>query len=618
MTPEQVRTELVRQGIQLDDAQFAKVYSQARSELEQTVRQAEMPSTFRTVARIGGGVVGGVAGGAFGAAAGGVGAIPGSVIGSGLGTAGGDLVADMVEGKGRSLLGQAQETGSQFLTGALSDLAGHGVMRALAPVGRVASSLLGMEMSPAAKAGVQQAQRFGIPLRASEITGSQAVQSLENMPANFPFGRGSVQRFAQGQMTAADEAAKRVVSSYGENVSKIVAGNLAKKDLKAALTNFRNTSDRLFRTVGQLAGDEPVVPTRAIRETVESILGKAEGTPLGAPGAVGRVAKTVGATPTTVSVGGDMVDVSKLPEGLRAAIGDATRVDMLTFEKARQLESQLGQLMRSREPIGTIQKGQLGRLYRAVRESIDAFMATPGGANVSPALAEAKQAYRTGHALFNDSIVKRLASRKGGLDVEEVVDRVFRPGEITDTLDFKQAVSTDTYKQSVASWLGDLYTKAVIGGVESTQFSPSVFVKAVKPYLANGHLDVILEPKAAEQVKAFVGVLERIPRAEGAALGRGGGGFLTTSQVLGALTSAGALAAGQPGAAAAAGVAAAAPGVIGKLTTSDRGIRLLSEGVLGSKASGVREFVDAILGYPAAIAGRAATQTVGQTVGEQF
>jgi len=549
-------------------------------------------------------------GGALGAAGGGlVGGPPGAILGSGVGAGAAEW---LLGGSPEDVLGSS-------LTGIGSQAIGEGSIKALSPLAKFLG--LSRELTPEAQATRQGFEKFKIPYRASDITGSRPVGTIESMPGRFAFGSGTVQKFAQGQIVAAEKAAEQVVRETRGPLDKLGFGVAAQHDAKRALQSFRVTSSRLFRDIESMTGDEPVVPTDKIREAAQSLIVGGRETRLGAPrqaASLRRIGipekqqltpemqadafKQLGfeAAPRTV---GD------LPQTLLDQLIETGEIDpAISFRTARQLQSELGaKAFRGTAPIGSPEQGKLKMLYAAISQDLDTFLETAD--DVNDALNVAKQTYSTGKAMFNESIKRNLTSK--AVSPEHVVSKVFRPGAITDTLDFRQVASDEVWAQGQAAWLTDMFNQALKlpAGTQAQQagdqvFSPSVWSRQMQPYLKSGQLDVILGDKAAV-IREFTDIMAKLGRAElmiGNPSGTGGA-LLSVGQVRALLTAilagGGALAGGGPtsfGGAVGGAITALSPVALAKFTTSPAGVDFLMTGFSGNVARPAIRFAAQVLG----------------------
>jgi hypothetical protein len=476
-----------------------------------------------------GATLGGIAGGTLGAGAGGIGAIPGAMVGAGTMTVAADQLMDLVEQTRRTPAEALIRAGEQGVTGGLLEGIGHGLHRPLAAAARRMG--LHRMLTPEQQSLRAAAKSLDIPLRAGDMTESRALQQLERVPTYFPFGAAPVQRFGQRQITAADRATQAAISQFGKRVGSLMEGVRVRADIDASLKGFRFETDNLFKQVELAIGPEPVVPTARLRAAVEALTAVGEKTPLGTPRGVGRLADVVGGG--NVSVGGVSMPVSALPTDIQKAL----LADKIPFSLARAIESQLRQLGKSPAAIGTITQGQYGGLRNAVARDIDEFLlapTTPG--HHKQMLDQAKQVWRVGKSIYNESILAKIRDPK--FPPEKILDRVFGSGP-TAILDLKQVVSGgDTFADPgrwpmiQGAFLGSLYDRAVMEvspGVKA--FSPSKFVTAIEPFIKDGRLGIILDPESERRMLTLVDVLRKTTRGEQAAGGNVSGALLATGQV---------------------------------------------------------------------------------------
>ncbi len=549
----------VEDGFTPDDLDFIA------TELERsttTTPTTQRSWSARPFAQAAGGAIGGTLGGL--ATANPLGAVGGAGLGAGIGGQAYDAAKQLFAGNvaGPTSMGQlgqeARQIGGDVIEGTMGEMGGQVVGKGLqAAAGALMSRRAGKDAARATLRG--QAARSGIPLAASDITQSKTVRQIENYPGYFAIGGGRVTQFREGQATAARDAVANVAGRLSDTqADAMTAGLKAQGGTKAVVQGWRQQSARLFNEIEQLAGPEPVVPTTKLRAMARSILERTAPTPMGAP-----------------AIAGDIV------EGLTSVpLREVIENERIPFAVARQIEAELGErAFRGAAPVGNLRQGELKALYAAVRGDIDDFLTSPAGADVAPALAQAKQVYATGKQLFNDS-AKRivLGGRTRPLAPEQVIDRAFRPGNISDTLDFKLLVDDDTYAQATQAWLSRLTEKATKDGV----FSPERFLTQLAPYEKSGQLQVILEPGAAADLADAAASMRAMVSSNRLAANPSGTGqaLMSGGQLSGMASIPYFLSQGQYGPAVGAGAAMLTPAAVGRFVTSEGGRRMLSESMV--------------------------------------
>lgn len=415
--------------------------------------------------------------------------------------------------------------------------------------------LLGVRGLSAEQRQMAQAfTRYGIDPLASDVTGARGVAQVETLPTRFPFGVAPTQRFAERQLGQAQETVQRTLQPLGMPIGPeeaglairtdvgrqlerqregaeqaaqltveraggrrtfVEVGVRAAQDIREGIRTFTAGKRKLFNDVEALAGDVPVVTLGRTKATAGDILEQSR--QIGSPAPRGTAAiQRLGEPAEGFTIGG--VPVRELPasflRALPAEMRDAIEGNQpITFALARRIETEMGRIgYASRRPVpDTSVEGAARRMYHAIRQDLDEFLTSPSGADVAPALAEAKQIYANEKRIFNDS-VNRAVTRKD-FAPEKFIEGVFNPrADVTDLLDFKLAVSPETYERATASFLAHGFDQAIstmAGGI----FQPEAFVRWAQPYLKSGRIDQILEPTQAGAFRTTVSDMAELGRA---------------------------------------------------------------------------------------------------------
>lgn len=502
----------------------------------------------RTGAALGGGVAGGLVGGPLGA-------VLGAMTASGLGETARQYIHEPKIDP-RKIVEQVASGGAGELLGRTG---GAVVMR---PGGEMTK-----RVGPEVAKDMATAERYGIPLRASEVTGSRATRMLEAFPERFPLGTTRPQRFTERQLAGLEQGMKRQVPVPSPPESLTAIGLDVQRDIPKAVTNWKRESESIFRRVEVAAGDQPVVDISALVNKAKALADETQVLPV--PGAVTKsmglgtvppqVAKMLGLSPGQVP--------SWWPQ-----------TNLVPFKQARQIEKELGAASKySANPlVGTIPQGQVRALYGEARRAVDDFVSSPAGAALGPDLAAAKQLWRTGKETLTNGVNAHLMKARP----EEVVNMAFGKG-LEGTLDFRLAVSPTTWDASRTAWMAGLIDKASPQG----RFAPQRFAKIIKPYLDNGQFETVF---GADRAKEFRDLSDLSSRMKGANVlaenPSGTGQAILGAEQIGQLAKLGAAPitlalGGSPAAIAGAGAAAMLPSALGVLTTSRPGIDLLIQGM---------------------------------------
>jgi len=249
------------------------------------------------------------------------------------------------------------------------------------------------------------------------------------------------------------------------------------------------------------------------------------------------------------------------------------------FWLARNIESELGALGYGKsKPLGHVREADARRLYAAVRSDLDRFFEnTDEGAVMGPKLAEAKQKYKIGLALYNES---KAAALLDAPEPEKAIRAMFTPGNVTAVYDMRQMVPDKVFDQSVQGWMQGLYeqaSKPLLAG-EAEGFSEARFAALLKPYNRNGHLQALVGTDKARELNALAGVFRHGADIADRA-GRSSGTMerkTAIAQMAAMFDAFHSVISGQPERAAAdLGATIGIPAVLGRMTTSPLGQRTL-------------------------------------------
>jgi len=462
--------------------------------------------------------------------------LPGMMLGSGLGAVGGALLSDV-------LTNAPEREPEAAVVKMLEDYVGGLLPPAMDAFLKPAVAALAERvhlyhpLSRSAVAIRAAANRLGIPLWPSQIRESGAVRWLERLPTHFGLVSGPVRRFAERGMQAAEKAAKstlggrrfeemaeagaqakaearqiieqvrgdlatgirRIIDSFGVKVNAEAMLEAVKKDVRLAHQRWRASVGPLFDATEAMTGDVPVVKPQHLMTTLAELLGETAETMRPLARGTAALGKRFGLTEEMLKV---------FPPAMRGQMVSALSGNAIPFWAARRIESWLGEASRFDRPIGSLTQGAARALYQAIRQDIKDFMLDPQSPPGLPtALAEAKQAYKTGVNVFRESINRAIYA--GKVKPIPFIRQVFKPkvsgGSIENILDVREVVTPDTWRKMVATWLADLYDRAT----PQTPAGLAKFAKLVRMYNPD-ELDIILGRPAAEAIQALATQAEDI------------------------------------------------------------------------------------------------------------
>lgn len=467
-----------------------------------------------------GAALGGTVGAATGIPALGVGAVPGALVGAGLGgTAAGSLYDAVTAREMPSWTAPFTRGAHDLWNSVLGEAGG----RAAMPILGKAAKVLGLSrgLSPGEQALQAAYAQQGITPRTSELLGSEPAAKAEKAMSYTLTGSGPYQAAVERQAGEASGAAERLAGRFGRavdpaefgaaaqnevnaatartttrqnqmgqsisrlfgtTVSPMEFGVAAQADIRTGLKAWKAESSRVFDKISGLAGDEPVIQPDRLKDVLTELM-DTQAAPT--PRVVGKMIEKAEGPPIPESI-----RVAGLEETWKTVQGAGQTG--LTFDQARSLQAQLGDKAFRGGAVGTPVQGQLKALHGAIGDDIERFLAAHEPVNT--ALAEAKQAYRVGKDLWNTQMTKLVTgSRRAPLPAEDVGSKVFAPGGLTETLDFKQAASPELWEKAQAAWLTSVSRKAL---KPDGSFDPAAWVAAMAPYQKSGQFAVIAGDRA--------------------------------------------------------------------------------------------------------------------------
>ena len=324
------------------------------------------------VASVGGEVsemAGGIVGGAL-AVPGAVAAAPVSAgtsllavpAGIGLGAAGGRELFD----RAMSLLGATEDTrnvptrvadagltaGANAVGARVGDLVSQGVRATVGPVVRYARGL-------ATQTAGSDAARLGVEPTAGMVTANRGVQIAEQSLGQMPGGAGPMQEAAERVLTQMDQAAQNVGAQYGRAQTQQGAGGVMRQAAENAAERFAERRQVLDDQLGQLIGDDTMVPTPNVRALVTQLEAELAEAPASRAGVLQGTLDRARAI---------LEDVAPT----RNAQGQATSAAGLRFRTLRQIRTDIGRDLERPDVSGYTPASEAAarRLYAALSEDV--------------------------------------------------------------------------------------------------------------------------------------------------------------------------------------------------------------------------------------------------------
>ncbi len=477
--------------------------------------------------------LGGIGGGSLGAAAGlGIGSIPGVVIGGGLGTAGA-LSARRAVG---SLLGYEQplssidlatQTGSDLIQGVVSEMTGQGLAniagRVFAPLvnpGDFVRRLIGgSTQTQAAQQASRDTLTTGIPLSASERTGSTTGLGIERFVSTMPGAKGIYEPFKESQLEAASTALDDAVAQIG--TPRQTAGSVGTR-VQFAFNNMIRSMSGARSAQGQTdfafldtsLGNTRYLPlsnfTRAIQQEIDRL-------------------PTIGAFPADVA---KRRQLGIMLQDITDSGGRATGSDM------NGLLSRYSDAMHGSGSIfdniatGSSERALAARLYNSLDNDLAVAASAPGIPNhIAEGIATARNNWRlhsTAISQMKESLIGKTLgmgenSRPSG-DAIYAKIAAMRPGEIQETTRILDVADPTIMRDVRARYLEDIIEK---GSTTVTGPGDNAFpVRTInpKPFVSNiaktrERIVSMFEPRDVDQIMAITNQLARMNKPSTAGLG---------------------------------------------------------------------------------------------------
>ncbi len=275
------------------------------------------------------------------------------------------------------------------------------------------------------------AAKEGVSLPLSATTNNQFVRQGETMTAKGLFGKGVSDRF-NAASNMPDEMLRRVTEPNIGDTSAIKnsLGQSVRSNLKSFSKGFKDTAGEIYDQVDSTLGDAPVTPTKT-QQVISNLY--------------------------------DQQRQSAVPQGAAQQLLESIYYNLEntdTYSKLNQTRKDLGQLMKSSDPVATGQQAQLKAIYSAIQNDLDTVV------NTSPEARTAYIAKQGMDAKWNE--FRTLLNKQEGknilgdiTDIEDIVPRIYRPNNVSSIKRLKQFVLPQTFKELGDTLLTDMVNSTV-------------------------------------------------------------------------------------------------------------------------------------------------------------
>jgi len=234
----------------------------------------------------------------------------------------------------------------------VGDLVSQGVRAAVGPVQRYARGL-------ATRTAGSDATRLGVDPTAGMVTGNNAVQIVEQSLGQMPGGAGPMQEAAERVLAQMDQAAQDVGAQYGRAQTQQGAGGVMRAAAENAAERFAQRRQVLDDQLGQLIGDDTMVPTPNVRALVAQLEAELAEAPASRAGVLQGTLDRARAI---------LEDVAPT----RNAQGQATSAAGLRFRTLRQIRTDIGRDLERPDVSGYTPASEASarRLYAALSQDV--------------------------------------------------------------------------------------------------------------------------------------------------------------------------------------------------------------------------------------------------------
>ena len=444
---------------------------------------------------------------------------------------------------------------------------------------------VGRRLSPSAITETIQAaaNKFGIPVTASELTQSRGLAQLEGIPTRFPLGVEPIAKFGRRQVTATKEAIKDVGGKISpEELTPIQAGELFKETMEKSQKAVRSQADEMYSAVKEAIPENEIFETPSLLKASQDIAQEAK---LSKGVIVSKGERTAGKIKAaleqnesaTVTIGGVKTPTSELTGPLGDLIkkhGMDNPDRLMTYEGMDFLRKDLRQALRdARKAQNDIEARRLSTLIDGLSEDMrGAAKKFPGAATLHE---DADKFYKAEVAPFFTK--GKLPRKLSDTDASQIVKSwIWGNRDHPENINLVKAAlkKPEEYRKITRAWWEDLSAKSI--DPRTREFSMAKFISDYNRFSPGARV-ALLGP-AMRDADELVGLMGKITTAQyagmnpsGTAMGFGGVSQLATASWMVSEALAGNLLGAVKG-----GVALLAPKGLAHVVTSPTGIKLLS------------------------------------------
>lgn len=369
-----------------------------------------------------------------------------------------DLVGRLIAKTAPDYTGNAAHMASGAAGLAVSQIPQLLAIGKMLPEGSGINARVGVPEIPADKAAqVAAAERYGVPLTRSEMTGSKPASLIESGLEKTLTGSGPIQKFRNLQKQAIEAASERVKANFGTNETPTISGMSAKGAQAAEELANKAIKNDLYSKIPK----DLKVPTSALNSEASNILNEVknlDAADMPSPEMLQRLTSYEGMGINPAKTAETFGKTGTQVENIPASQG-------VNFEALRAARSNLGKIAEK----GGVEGMYATRLKQAIDRDIDTFskagtgIEKMAGQEAASTFRRANSYYKDLKTLQDNSVYQKLKNAK----FEDMPDIVFKKGNKTDVLVAKASLGQEGFNALKKQFFNDLIESKNIEGALS-------------------------------------------------------------------------------------------------------------------------------------------------------
>jgi len=274
---------------------------------------------------------------------------------------------------------------------------------------------------------ISEAEKIGVELPLGASTKSQLIQSAEALVQKGFWGKNIADKYEAG-FNRLDELNRNIVSNIDTTTDLQATGKAIKKGMDDYVLNYREHRSELYDSVSEIIKKTPAIFDDT-KNTLDSI--------------IDSKSKSL--------VGENNLDFYK---NLKDKLGDN-----ITYENLKQTRTDIGQKLRSTDPVTTGDKASLERLYASLSNDLDNSIKA-FDTDAYNSLQQANEFYKTGLGKINSSVGKKIINSTD----EKIIDSIIKPNTPSD-VSLLRELSGEKWPDIQASFMAKIFSESIDEGL---------------------------------------------------------------------------------------------------------------------------------------------------------